>query len=462
MKAVLTDLSVLSALLLVGIFLRKKVKLFQNLYIPASLIAGFVGLLLGPQILGRISPIHIPIADSVSGWAGQLVNIVLGLSFLGSASSKRNFGRTALSAVTQGGLIHQSQVCVGLGLTILLMPLFPNLPICFGLTPVFGFHGGHGTANAAGEALAQAGWADGPAVANTMATAGILSGIIIGMIVINIGVRRGYAKLVSKPQDVPQDIKEGIVPMEKRKPIGMGVTYNDALDPLALQLAFVGIVYGGATLLSKGLVSLHPILSNIPLFACAMVCGALLNFIMKKLGLSHYLDKPTLNRISGVALDYLVTAAIATLSLKVFALYTVPLILTIVAVILVNLIGNFYFGWKMFDEDWFERTLTAYGLESGVLATGLMLLRVVDPQYETQGQESGASSAALCYPWSLPYIMFAPALSFAISPILLFAGSAGLWLVFFIIARIFFWHPERKLSHILFGRSDMPRQNKEA
>ena len=127
--------------------------------------------------------------------------------------------------------------------------------------------------------------------------------------------------------------------------------------------------------------------------------------------------------------------------------------------ILINLIGNFYFGWKMFDEDWFERTLTAYGLESGVLATGLMLLRVVDPQYETQGQESGASSAALCYPWSLPYIMFGPALAFAVSPAILLGGSAALWLVFFVIARIFFWHPERKLSHIALGNNDLPRQN---
>lgn len=457
MKQILVDLSVLSSLLLIGICLRKKVRFLQNLYIPASLIAGFVGLLIGPQILGRVSPVYLPVSDTLSSWAGQLVNIVLGLSFLGTAFSNKNFGKTALSAVTQGGLIHQTQVLVGLGITMLLMPFYPNLPLCFGLTPVFGFHGGHGTANAAGTALAEAGWADGPAVANTMATAGILSGIIIGMIVINIGVRRGYAKLVAKPQEIPQDIKEGIVPVEKRKPIGMGVTYNDALDPLALQLAFVGIVYGSATLLSKFLVSLHPILSNVPLFACAMICGALLNVIMKKLGLFHYLDKPTLNRISGVALDYLVVSAITTLSLKVFALYTVPLLLVIVSMIIINLIANFYFGWKLFDHDWFERTLTAYGLESGVLATGLMLLRVVDPQYQTSGQKSGASSAALIYPISLPYIMFAPALAFAVTPAVMLGVSAAVWVVLFIVARVFFWHKERRLSDIVFGVSDAPR-----
>lgn len=457
MKAILTDLALLSVLLLVGITLRKKVKLFQDLYIPASLLAGFVGLLLGPQILGKISPVSFPVTETMGSWAGQLVNIVLGLSFLGKKSSSKSFGRTALSAVTQGGLAHQTQVCVGLGLTMLMMPIYKNLPFCFGLTPVFGFHGGHGTANAAGQALVDAGWADGTAVANTMATAGILSGIIFGMIIINIGVRRGYAKMVDEPQNVPQSLKEGIVPMEERKSIGKGVTYNDALDPLALQLAFVGIVYGGATLLSKGLVALHPILSNVPLFACAMVCGALLNFIMNKLGLQDYLDRPTLDRISGVALDFLVCSAITTLSLKVFALYTVPLIVTILAVMLANIIANFYFGYKMFDDDWFERTITAYGLESGVLATGLMLLRVVDPKFETTGHESGAASAALCYPWSLPYIMFAPALSMVVAPAVMFGFSAALWIVFFVIARIFFWHKERKFTDIIFNNSDRPR-----
>ncbi|MDO5134358.1 MAG: sodium/glutamate symporter [Eubacteriales bacterium] len=457
MKAILTDLALLSTLLLVGITLRKKVKLFQNLYIPASLLAGFVGLILGPQILGKVSPVCFPVTETMGSWAGQLVNIVLGLSFLGKTSSSKSFGKTALCAVTEGGLVHQTQVCLGLGITMLLMPLYDNLPFCFGLTPVFGFHGGHGTANAAGEALAQAGWADGPAVANTMATAGILSGIIFGMIIINIGVRRGYAKMVDKPSNVPQELKEGIVPKEKRVSLGNAVTYNDALDPLALQLCFVGIIYGAATLLSQGLVKLHPILSNVPLFACAMICGAILNFIMNKLGLQDYLDRPTLDRISGVALDFLVASAITTLSLKVFALYTVPLIVTILAVMLGNIVCNFYFGYKMFDDDWFERTVTAYGLESGVLATGLMLLRVVDPKFETTGHESGAASAALCYPWSLPYVLFAPALAFIVAPIVMFGFSAALWIVFFVIARVFFWHKDRKFTDIIFGNSDRPR-----
>lgn len=456
---VLYDMGILSILLLMGIFLRKNVKMFQDIYIPASLLGGFIGLLLGPQILGHFLEFSLPIGGSIAKWPGVLVNIVLGVSFFGTTQNKK-FGRTALSAVTVGGIAHQAQVVTGLVIAMIMMVFYTDLPLAFGLTPVFGFHGGHGTANAAGAALEAAGWADGVSVANTMATAGLLSGIVIGMVVINIGVRRGYAKLVSKPQDVPRSIKEGIVPVGERTSIGSGVTYNDALDPLALQLTFVGIILLMAKLLSTGLVAVHPILSNVPEFACAMISGAVLSFIMKKLGLSHYIDRMTINRISGVALDFLVCSAIATLSLKVFALYLVPLAVTILAVIAVNLVVNFYFSWKVFDEDWFERALGSYGLESGVLATGLMLLRVVDPKFETTGQESAAASAALCYPWSLPYVMLMPALAFSLSPWTILGISAALLVVFLVIARVFFWHPERKFSDILSGKSSRPVQNK--
>lgn len=458
---VLYDLGILSILLLMGIFLRKNIRFLQNIYVPASLLGGFCGLLLGPQVLGHFLSLSLPIGGTIGKWPGVLVNIVLGVSFFGITQNKK-FGKTALSAVTVGGIAHQAQVVVGLLLAMVMMKFYTDLPLAFGLTPVFGFHGGHGTANAAGAALEAAGWADGVSVSNTMATAGLLSGIIIGMIVINIGVRRGYAKLVSKPQDVPQAIKEGIIPVEKRTSIGAGVTYNDALDPLALQLAFVGIILLMAKYLSTGLVAIHPILSNIPEFACAMISGAFLSFVMKKLGLGHYIDRPTISRISGVALDFLVCSAIATLSVKVFALYLVPMVVTIVAVIIVNLVVNFYFSWKVFDEDWFERALGSYGLESGVLATGLMLLRVVDPEFKTSGQESAAASAALCYPWSLPYIMIMPSLAFSVPAWTLVGISAALLIVFLVIARVFFWHPERKFTDILSGRSSAPVQNKEA
>ena len=455
LKVAILDGAILSLLLVVGVALRKHSRFLQNLYLPASLIAGFVGLLLGPQILGHFTGISLPIGKPIAQWPGQLTSVVLGLAFVGAKPSK-NFGRIASEGVTVSGLMHQTQVLVGLGLTMLLIPFFPELPVSFGFTPVFGFHGGHGTANAVGVALAQYGWPEGISVANTMATAGLMSGIILGMIVINIGVRRGYAQKVLKPQAIPQSIKEGIVPAAERKSIGSGVTYADSLDPLALQLAITGLIFGGATLISKGLVLIHPLLKEIPHFACAMVLGATFNYVMRRLHMESYIDRDTINRISGVALDYLVCAAIATLSLKVFSLYLVPLVLTIVVMIIVNLTANFYFSWKIFDVDWFERAVASYGLESGVLATGLMLLRVVDPRFETTGQDSVASAVSLLYPLAIPYVVLMPLLSTTVPAWILWGFSFLIWLAFYIVARRSFWHKDRHFSDLLDATSKAP------
>ena len=62
-SAVLEDflgsLAVLSVFLLIGTFLRAKLKIFQKTFIPASVIGGFLLLLLGPIVSGVL-----PIPDS--------------------------------------------------------------------------------------------------------------------------------------------------------------------------------------------------------------------------------------------------------------------------------------------------------------------------------------------------------------------------------------------------------------
>ena len=48
------DFAFMSLLLIVAQFLRSKFKPLQIFYIPSSLIAGLMGLLLGPQVLNII------------------------------------------------------------------------------------------------------------------------------------------------------------------------------------------------------------------------------------------------------------------------------------------------------------------------------------------------------------------------------------------------------------------------
>ena len=43
---------------------------------------------------------------------------------------------------------------------------------------------------------------------------------------------------------------------------------------------------------------------------------------------------------------------------------------------------------RMLPGAWFERGITEYGMQTGVTALGLLLLRVADPEFETEAAES--------------------------------------------------------------------------
>ena len=64
-EAILKDFAWASMLLLIGLFLRSKVKVFQKLFIPVAVIAGLVGLLLGSEVLGKFCPAYIHWSDNV-------------------------------------------------------------------------------------------------------------------------------------------------------------------------------------------------------------------------------------------------------------------------------------------------------------------------------------------------------------------------------------------------------------
>lgn len=435
-QTVVYDFGTLSLLMLLGFFVRKKVKLLQDLYLPASLVGGFLGLILGPQVLGKISPIYFPISSTIGSWAGVLTAVVFSVSFLGAP--QKNLGEAALSASVHAGISHQLQVIVGLICAYIFMPFY-DFPLGFGLTPVYGFYGGHGTALAAGTLFKELGWERGLDVANTMATAGLVCGVVFGIIMINIGARQGKTLYVKKAAEIPREVKVGYVKPENRKPIGSGVTYNDVIDPFCFSLCWSGLVCTLGYIMRNGLIAINPVLKNIPWFACCLVLSAVLWFVLKLVKMDHYIDRPSMNRISGTTMDYLVCSAICTLNLETVTTYLVPLAVTIAAVLITNLIAYPYFGKKLFKRDAFERIVGAFGQGCGVLATGLMLIRVVDPNGESTASDAIASAATIGYLWMIPYFTIGPVVSFTWGFGKLMAVSVALLILFIVLGRIFFW-----------------------
>ena len=56
MVAILTDFAIAGALILVSQMLRAKIKFLQSFFIPASLLAGLIALILGNQVLRCCRP----------------------------------------------------------------------------------------------------------------------------------------------------------------------------------------------------------------------------------------------------------------------------------------------------------------------------------------------------------------------------------------------------------------------
>ena len=159
-----------------------------------------------------------------------------------------------------------------------------------------------------------------------------------------------------------------------------------SIDPLAWHLALVLIAAGSGYLVTKWLNSLIPGVS-IPTFSVGMLCGVVLQFILKGLKLTTYVDREVVSKIGSSVTDYLVGFAVASIQVSVVIKYAIPLlVLSIIGLI-------FVFGYllvisqKLFHNFWFERGIFIFGWSTGVTAIGVTLLRVVDPQFRSKTLE---------------------------------------------------------------------------
>ena len=183
---IVLSFSALCLLLITGKLLRVKIRLFQTLYLPASVIAGLLGLLLIQSIhaLGA-SPLLAFQESATAGWGklpGFLINIVFAALFLGvTIPPLKEIWRKSGPQLAYGQIVAWGQYATALTVAIVvLVPLF-SVPGFMGTIVPVGFEGGHGTAGGLEPTFTEYRWEEGKDLALAAATAGILSAIIVGM-----------------------------------------------------------------------------------------------------------------------------------------------------------------------------------------------------------------------------------------------------------------------------------------
>lgn len=377
--SILQDICLMSVLILIAKVIRVKIKVIQNLYIPAALIAGFLGLVLGKQFLNVV-----PFSGAISSYAGILIAILFGSLFLGNnkGSSFSNMFKTVGDTflVNAASEIAQFGIFIFLGCTLLPI-VFDSVGSWFGIMLPAGFVGGHGTA-AIGGVFSEAGIEDATSIGQTFATIGLLAGIILGVCLINIGVRKGYLELITDFKNLPQDMLTGLIPIKQRRPFGDNTINSMSMDSLTWHLSLILTAVGGAYIVNGFLKVLCPHMS-FPIYGLALLCSILLSFVLRVCSLDEYVDKNTITHIGSCATDYLVGFGVASINVSVVVKYIIPIVVVSVLGLLFVVIWFFIISPRFFRTYWFERALYIFGMSTGVLATGVILLRIADPEFKS-------------------------------------------------------------------------------
>lgn len=412
----LTDLGIISALLLVGKLIRVKVKLIQQLFIPPSLIAGILGLAFGPNGMG-----FLPLSGSLGTYAAVLIALVFGALPLSSPkfTVKEVAGRVGpMWVFAQVGMLLQWALCGLFGLFVLKL-IWPDLNDAFGVMLSTGFYGGHGTAAAIGEAFNGLGWDEAASLGMTTATLGVICAIIGGLIMIKWAAKNKQTEFITDFADLPNELRSGLVPEEKRDCIGKATTSAISIEPITFHLALIFVIAFVGYAISLGVKQWYPQL-ELPVFSCAFIVGLLLKKVFDATNVTEYICPQTTQRLGSMFTDILVACGVASIKLGVVVKYAVPLVVLVIAGVIIVFGITFYFGRRLSKTYWFERTIFAWGWWTGTMAMGIALIRIVDPKLASKAMDDYALAYLPIAPVEILLITFVP---------IMFVNGAGLYLL---------------------------------
>ena len=395
--------SVLSLILVAGRRIGRRLNL-RLWGVPEALVAGLIGLLVAPAGPLPLLPQHL-----MELWGELplvLLTLVFGSLMLGKPLPKLGglwrpvSGQVSLALVLAFG----QYVVGGLAVLLVLQPWLGVSPVMACLIEV-AYEGGHGSAAAMGPSYAALGFPGGQDLGLAMATVGLLSSTLVGGVVVVIGRQRGWLLAQAKPAERGDGAgTSGLIEASN----GSGLPPNHpAWAAWAVNLALVGI----AVLI--GVVSLQllrlgtdaigggvaDVGSALPVFPLAIIGSLLVRWWLERSGLSHWASAPIQNEIGTLSADLLITSATACLNLALLAADWLPLTVLALSGLFWNLGVTLLLAPRLLPPDWFERAVLEFGQATGVAASGLLLLRMADPDDHSEALPAFSLKQLLLQPF---------------------------------------------------------------
>ena len=387
----LIQFCILAVALLLGNVLRTQIPVLKKSLLPSALLGGLL-LLIFKAFPGCREIINKPMMEIVTYHA-------LGLGFVALAlkNNKVESKSSAMKVIETGALTASTYVIqgiVGLIVSILFFLFGKKLFYAAGLLLPMGY--GQGPGQALNFGTMYTGWAAqqgidfaGADFGLSIAAMGFIVGSVIGVIYMNILRRKG--KLSSKKIADAQVNK-----LEDYEGKGE-IPDSESIDKLSVQICMVLFVYflvylftnwiQGMELGNFGTNTLKPLLWGFNFLLGTLFGIAFKNvlklFKKRRLMSREYINNYMLNRIGGFCFDIMIVAGTAAISFDEFGKFVLPFAIICTLGAVVTFVYVLWISKHLYPDYKYEGFFSMFGMLTGTASNGMILLREIDPKFET-------------------------------------------------------------------------------
>ena len=373
----LVQIFILVLALLIGNTIRRKVKFIRKSLIPTALLGGLFILIL------KFIPYFNNLVDQ--GFMEIITYHALGIGFIAlSLKTAKESSKSNAKTIIETGLVtgasYVLQATIGLVITIGLFILGDAWGIIPGAGVILALGFGQGT----GQALnygklyeTDFGFVGGATFGLTIATIGFIVASVVGVIYMNILKNKGKLRIADENERKEETLKDYVQENE--------IPNTESVDKLTVNLSLILVVYGIVFLIMK-LINVNLIWGFNFLLGTILATVFRKGFVvLKKLNIMHrdLTNNYLLDRISGFMFDLMIIAGVAAIDLTQLSSLVIPILIICVlggagTFLYVRLACNhLYEGYKN------EMFFAMFGMLTGTASNGMILLREVDPKFET-------------------------------------------------------------------------------
>ena len=424
-------LLILSTIILANI-IRRKVPFMRRSMMPTAVIAGL--LLMFVRFILEICGVNV--SQAFNGKMFFLVifhMLPVGFIALGLRDKKTVEGeehtaidekKVQVNPVRTGAMIvggYMIQAIVGIGLTVLFaFTIFPDIFAGSGILLALGFGQGPGQASINGQLFQNEGMVGGLQFGMAIAAIGFVWASIGGIFVVNRVAKKRGMNIKEKGIDKTSGlVTSGTIEEPDEIPISEGV------DKFTIQICIIGLIYlltmGFCLLLElalKPLGTLGASLANVFWgfnFIFGIVFAMIFKLIVKKLrkypkwGMSRrYVNNYMLNRIGGFAFDLMIVASLASLSVVAIGKMWWPILIITTAGGFITLAYTRFICYRVFKGYGDEAFVCMYGMLTGTVTNGIILLREIDPNFKTPAAMDQVVGAVMGMVFGIPMLILIP------------------------------------------------------